>query len=49
VSTSFIANPTDVKVLSNFSWHCLGAYFKPYKDLNLHTLPSCPYAINPSC
>ena len=33
---------------SNFSCHCLGACFKPYRDLvNLHTLLSCPDSTKP--
>src|ERR1044072_3407187 len=38
-----------IKTLLNFSYHCLGACFKPYKDLiNLHTFFSCPLTTQPS-
>ena len=43
LSDLFKTTPLEIKVLSKFSCHCLGAYFKPYNDfLSLHTLFSCP-------
>ena len=36
---ALILNPFDIIKLSNFSCHCIGACFNPYKDLtSLHTL-----------
>ena len=48
LSTSIDKNPFSNKALSNFSYHYLGACFKPYRDLfNLQTLFSCPSVIQP--
>ena len=49
LSTSTDKNPLFNKALLNFSCHCLGACFRPYKDLcNLKILFSCHGVIHPS-
>src|ERR1044072_1567846 len=49
LSTSKEQKPSLIKILLNFSYHCLGAGFKPYNDLtSLHTFFSCPLTTQPS-
>ena len=49
LSDLFKTTPLEIKLLSKFSFHYLGACFKSYDDfLSLHTLFSCPWTSKPS-